>query len=66
MNLCLVFPLACRDAYGACRPVGSTGFSAYVNGQLNDDCKCSAVDGDVKTVKYECGGPEPIMCQQDC
>ncbi|XP_056000746.1 uncharacterized protein LOC130048259 [Ostrea edulis] len=57
---------ACRDAYGACRPVGSTGFSAYVNGQLNDDCKCSAVDGDVKTVKYECGGPEPIMCQQDC
>ncbi|XP_062606325.1 uncharacterized protein LOC134268142 [Saccostrea cucullata] len=55
---------SCRDAYGTCRPVGSTGFDAYVNGQLREECTCSPKDGQVNGVQYTCKAKaNPFECE---
>eukprot|EP00105_Crassostrea_gigas_P011496 XP_011427184.1 PREDICTED: extracellular matrix protein A [Crassostrea gigas] len=55
---------ACRDAYGSCRPIGSSGFDAYVSGQLRQDCKCLSEGVGVTGVRYTCGDmANPFQCE---
>lgn len=63
-NFLMFLPSACRDAYGSCRPIGSSGFDAYVSGQLRQDCKCLSEGVGVTGVRYTCGDmANPFQCE---